>query len=181
MLKNRSLMIHRTQTIFSIRTRDPRIEYRFGIIPTRVSSVSAMHPQWLSPSDRRTSHECIMFVSSHLRGAIESIYVWRMHVTSRKSSFQKDEKLLGVFEDLNKRHKGQSSFRSFCTSQTTVIVFARLTSARDGCVTKRNRVSSSRETNKHFGLTSAFYLWREQRTGKTLSDCTIVVPNQNQA
>jgi len=38
-------MVHRNRMLFHkyVRTRYPKTEYRFGIIPTRVSSVSVMH------------------------------------------------------------------------------------------------------------------------------------------
>jgi len=117
---------------------------------------------------RRTSHECIIFVSSHLRGMIESIYATYVPRHVSRVFVEKMKSCYVMFKDLNK-NEGQIFFlpsslyvRNYCHCFRAFTFCPRRI-----CVTKRSRVFSSRETNKRL-----FYSWREQRTGKTLSDCT---------
>jgi len=135
-----------------VRTWYFKTEYRFGIIPTRVSSVPVVQPWWLSPPDSRTSYECIVIVSSsHLRGTIERMCGIALHLAQVFVLCQKNGKLLRAFEDLNKRDKAFS----FRYKKTIWHRFRGFVSRRI-CVTKRDRISSSRETNKRLFLRVLF-------------------------
>jgi len=87
---------------------------------------------------------------------------------------QKNGKLLRTFEDLNKGDKA-FSFRSF--HEKKLHRFRAFVSRRI-CITKRDRISSSRETNKR--LVRRVLSLDANKGLEKHSDCTMI-PNQNQA
>lgn len=163
-MKNRSLMVHRIRTIFR--------EYEHAIPGPNIAL--AHHSDTCKLCLRYTS-AIIAFrqayeprtyylreFARYNRGYILDVYTASLRFAAES-----------CYEDLNKRNKGQSFLLPFFSVRRKLcgIVFARLPLARDGYA-RRGCVSFSRETNKRLGLTNAFHSRREQKTGKTLLDCT---------